>query len=158
MELAITPGQAEEWWGWSDKEILDELGKESWERVQALVIGGGWETLDAFAESCGMTLEAMREGVKKGGRFPHKPQSFDKMCHSLGFSPSEAGQMLGGIYAMKERGDAIDARGAALAKLLRMDDVYRRIKDPADRTIADIAIDALWQQLNLLADREGLIC
>lgn len=153
--LALTPEQFEKWREWSDKDILDELGNESWERMQALVLSGEWETLDEFAKSCGMTLEAMREGVKQGSRFPRKLGSFDKMCRSLGFSPSEAGEMLGGIYAEKERGDTIDARGAALAKLLRMEDVYKRVKDPTDRAIADAAIDALWRQLNLLADRNG---
>lgn len=155
MELTLTPEQAEEMWTWDDDKILAELGNESWERVQALVLSGEWETLDEFAKNCGMTLEAMREGVKQGSRFPRKLGSFDKMCRSLGFSPSEAGEKLGGIYAEKERGDAIDARGAALAKLLRMEDVYKRVKDPTDRAIADAAIDALWTQLNLLANRKG---
>lgn len=153
MELALTPAQAEEMWTWDDDKILAELGNESWERVKALKAEG--TELKDLAESCGMTLEAMREGVKQGSRFPRKPESFDKMCRSLGFPPSEAGRMLGGIYAMKERGDTIGARGAALAKLLRMEDVYRRIKDPTDRAIADTAIDALWRQLNILADRQG---
>ena len=155
MALALTPEQAEEMWTWDDDKILAELGNESWERMQALVFGAGWETLDEFAKSCGITEERMREGVKQGSYFPRKPESFDRMCRGLGFATSEAGEMLGGIYAEKERRDAIGTRGAALAKLLRMKDVYKRVKDPTDRAIADAAIDALWRQLNLLADRNG---
>lgn len=155
---ALTPEQADKWWELSDDEIETELGKESWDRVRERVLGGKWgkwETLDEFAKYCGTTLEAMREGVKQGNHFPRKPESFDKMCRSLGFSPSEVGRVLGGIYAEKERNEAINARGSALAKLLRMEDVYRRIKDPTDRAVVDATIDALWRQLNLLADREG---
>ena len=155
MELALTPRQAEDMWTWDDDRILTALGSESWERVQALALDAGWETLDEFAKSCDMSLEAMREGVRQGSRFPRKSGSFDKMCHGLGLSPSEAGRKLGGIYAMKERSDTIDARGTTLAKLLRMEEVYRRITDPTDREIADAGIDALWHQLNLLADRQG---
>lgn len=154
MELALTPEQAEKMWTWDDDKILAALGKESYENLKALVKAHGMKPGE-FAKSCGMTLEAMREGVKQGSRFPRKPESFDKMCRGLGFSPSEVGQMLGGIYAMSERADAIGTRGAALARLLRMEDVYRRIKDPTDRAVVDAAIDALWRQLNLLADREG---
>jgi hypothetical protein len=153
---ALTPEQADKWWELSDDEIETELGNESWERVQNLVSEKEeWKTLEEFATSCGITLEAMREGVKQGNHFPRKPESFDKMCRSLGFSPSEAGEMLEGIYAEKERNKAIDARGTAFAKLPRMEGVYRRITDPTDREIADVAIDALWRQLTLLADRKG---
>lgn len=63
--------------------------------------------------------------------------------------------MLRGIYAEKEREEKLDAWGKSLAKWVRMEDVYKRIKDPTDREIADIAIDALWRQLILLADRQG---
>lgn len=154
MELALTSEQAEKMWSWDDDEILAALGEESYKNLKGLVKERGMKPAE-LAKSCGMTLEAMREGVKQGSHFPRKPESFDKMCRSLGFSPSEAGQKLGGIYAMNERADVIGTRGAALAKLLRMEDVYRRVKDPADREIADVAIDALWRQLNLLADREG---
>lgn len=152
MKLALTPEQAEEMWTWGDDKILAELGNESYENLKKLVKAQGMQP-GTFAEGCGLTLEAMREGVKQGSRFPRKPGAFDAMCKQLGFQPSEAGEMLRGIYAMKERGDTIGARGAALAKLLRIEDVYRRIKDPTDRAIADTAIDALWRQLNLLADR-----
>lgn len=158
MKLALTPAQAEEMWTWDDDKILAALGDESCRNLKKLVKGQEkWETLDKFADSCGLTWEAMREGVKKGQRFPKNPGAFDMMCSQLGFRPSEAGDKdkLGGIYAVQARGEAIDARGAALARLLRMEDVYRRIKDPTDRAIADIAIDALWRQLNLLAGREG---
>lgn len=153
MKLALTPAQAEEMWTWDDDKILAELGNESWERVKALKAEG--TELKDLAEGCGLTLEAMREGVKKGGKFERTPGAFDAMCSQLGFRPSEAGDKLGGIYAEQARGETIGARGAALAKLLRMEDVYRRIKDPTDRAIADTAIDALWHQLILLADRQG---
>lgn len=153
---ALTPEQADKWRGWSDDEIEAELGKESWKLVKDLVSKKKeWKTLDEFAKSCGTSLEAMREGVKEGKRFKSKPGVFDKMCRSLDFSPSEAGKMLGGIYAEKEREDKLDAWGKSLARWVRMEDVYKRIKDPTDRAIADIAIDALWRQLILLADRQG---
>lgn len=154
--LALTPAQAEEMWTWDYDKILATLGDESYRNLKKIVKEQEMQ-LDTLAEGCGLTLEAMREGVKKGSRFPRTPGAFDKMCRSLGFSPSEAGDndKLGGIYAVQARGEAIDARGAALARLLRMEGVYRRIKDPTDRAIADIAIDALWRQLNLLADRQG---
>ena len=154
MTLALTPEQAEEMWTWDDDKILAARGAESDENLKKLIKAQGMQ-LGAFAERCGLTLEAMREGVKKGGKFERTPGAFDAMCSQLGFRPSEAGDRLGGIYAVQARGEAIDARGAALARLLQMEDVYRRIKDPIDREIADVAIDALWCRLNLLAGREG---
>lgn len=153
--LALTPAQAEEMWKWDDDKILAELGAKSVKNLKKLVKKGPWKTLDEFADEIGPSWEAIREGVEKGQQFPKHPGAFDKMCRILGFSPSEAGKKLGGIYAEQARGEAIDARGAALARLLRMEGVYRRIKDPTDRAIADIAIDALWRQLILLADRQG---
>lgn len=151
--LALTPAQAEEMWTWDEDEILAELGEESYKNLKKLVKEHGMKPAE-FAEGCGLTLEAMREGVKKGSRFPRTHGAFDMMCSRLGFRPSEAGEMLGGIYAVQARGEAIDARMSASAKLLRMDEVHRRIKDPTDRAIADAAISALWAQLNLLANRQ----
>ena len=153
---ALTPKQSDELCGKTDDEIQAALGNESWKRVKDLVSEKEeWKTLDEFAKSCGTSLEAMREGVKNGQQFDKHPGAFDKMCRSLDFSPSEAGEMLRGIYAEKEREKKLDAWGKSLAKWVRMEDVYKRIKDPTDRVIADIAIDALWRQLNLLADRQG---
>lgn len=153
---ALTPKQSDELRGKTDDEIQAALGNESWERVKDFVSKKKeWKTLDEFARSCGISSEAMREGVKEGERFKSKPGVFDRMCRSLDFSPSEAGEMLGGIYAEKEREEKLDAWGKSLAKWVRMEDVYKRIKDPTDRAIADIAIDALWRQLTLLADRQG---
>ena len=152
--LALTPRQAEEMRTWSDDEIFDELGNLSFKNLKKLVKAQGMR-IGTFAAGCGLTLEAMREGVKQGSRFPRTPGAFDAMCRQLGFHPSEAGRVLGGIYAEEERNKAINARGSALAKLLRMEDVYRRITDPTDRKIADVAIDALWRQLAILAERKG---
>ena len=132
MELALTPEQAEEMWTWDDDKILAALGEESYKNPRRLIKAQGMQ-LSAFAEGCGLTLEAMREGVKKGGKFERTPGAFDAMCRQLGFQPYEAGEVLGGIYAEHARGEAIDARGAALARLLRMEGVYRRINDPTDR-------------------------
>lgn len=154
MEWALTPEQAEEMWTWDDDRILAALGNESFKNLKNLVKARGMQ-IGTLAKGCGLTLEAMREGVKIGSRFPRKPGAFDAMCKELGFQPSEAGEMLGGIYAVQARGEAIDSSMRASAKLLRMDDVYRRIKDSTDRAVADAAIDALWAQLNLLADRKA---
>ncbi len=154
MGLALAPSEAEKMWTWSDDEILAALGEESYRNLKALVKAKEIHLKD-LAKSIGITPEDMRKGVKKGDRFSRTPGAFDKMCRQLGFEPSEAGEMLGGIYGEQARDDAIDARGAALAKLLRMEDVYRRIKNPTDRAIADAAIGALWTQLLLLADRKG---
>lgn len=108
--LTLTPSQAEEMCTWDDDKILAALGDESWENLKKLIKAQGMQ-LSAFAEGCGLTLEAMREGVKKGGKFERTPGAFDAMCRQLGFQPYEAGEVLGGIYAEHARGEAIDARG-----------------------------------------------
>lgn len=154
MGLALTPRQAEKMWTWSDDEILAALGNESYQNLKARAKKMGLKT-KRLAESLGLTPKQLREGVRQGNRFPRTPGAFDAMCRQLGFEPSEAGEVLGGIYAEDARSKAIDARGSSLAKLVRLEDVYRRIKDPTTRVVADVAIDALWAQLNLLADREG---
>jgi len=165
-KLALTPEQAEETWTRDDDgiiiaydaayaaEIWVALGEESYKNLKALA-NDKWIYLKDLAKSIGLTPRQLREGVMAGERFPRTAGAFDKMCRRLGFEPSEAGEKLGGIYGEQARANFLDARWAALAKLQRMDDVYRRIKTPTDRAIADAAINALWTQLNLLADRKG---
>lgn len=143
--------------GASVADLRERLGEESLETLKTLVKRQGYnlKELDVFAQKCGISWDSMSDGVKKGQRFPRTPGAFAKMCELLGFDPSKAGSVLGGIYAEPELGEALDARLVASSRLLRMHDLYDELRDPIDRQIAEAAIAALWQQLELLADRQG---
>lgn len=138
----------------SNDERLAALGEESYERLEKLMKKKGID-LEDLAKSCGISSKQLREGVKKGQRFPRKPGVFDKMCRRLGFQPSEARTVLRGIYEARARGERIDTRMSANEKLREMHAVYQMITDPADRRAAEVAIDGLWYVLNNLSDNKG---
>lgn len=160
------PEQAEEMRAWDDYLIQaardaemepqskKALGEESYTNLYALAKAKGIDLKD-LADSIGLTPRRLREGVIDGSQFPRKPGAFDAMCRQLDFQPSEARLVLGGIYEAMARGERIDARMSINGKLRRMHAVYQEITDPAYRRAADIAIDALWRQLNDLADSQG---
>lgn len=136
----------------------EALGEESYANFEALrkkAKDGKGIDLKDLAESIGMTPKRLREGVMEGSRFPRKPGAFDAMCRQLGFQPSEARTVLGGIYEARARGERIDTRMSVNEKLQRMHAVYQEITDPANRKAAEAAIDGLWDFLNKLADSQG---
>lgn len=138
----------------SAEEIQKALGEESYQNLKALAGGKGIHLKD-LAESIGLVSKQVREGVKAGSRFPRKPGAFDAMCRQLGFEPSEARRYLGGIYEAEARDERFEARMSINEKLRDMHAVYQRIVNPAYRKVADAAIDAFWDYLNLLADSQG---
>ena len=152
---ALTPEQADELWGKTDDEIRKALGKKSYQNLKARMDAANGMKLKELADSIGMTPSNVRKGVQNGSQFPEHPGAFDKMCRLLGFDPSEAGEVLGGIYGEQERSEAIDARTIAVPAMMEMHDLYDQIEDPTDKQIAEAAIYALWRQLKLLAGRQG---
>lgn len=157
---ALTPEQADELWGKTDDEIRKALGKESYQNLKDLMDGANGDgangmKLKELADSIGMTPSNVRKGVQNGSQFREHPGAFDKMCRLLGFDPSKAGEVLGGIYDEPRRREVIDARMHASAAMMEMHDLYDQIKDPTDKQIAEAGIYALWRQLKLLAERQG---
>jgi len=152
---ALTPEQADELWGKTDDEIRKALGKESYQNLKDLMDDANGMKLKDLADSLGMDSSNVRKGVQNGSQFPEHPGAFDKMCRLLGFDPSKAGEVLGGIYDEPRRRKVIDARMHASAAMMEMHDLYDQIKDPTDKQIAEAAIYALWRQLKLLAERQG---
>lgn len=155
---ALTTEQAESLMGKTDDEIRKALGKESYQNLKALMDDandGNGIKLKELADSIGMTPSNVRKGVQNGSQFREHPGAFDKMCRLLGFDPSKADEVLGGIYDERRRSEAIDARTIAVPALMEMHDLYDQIKDPTDKQIAEAAIYALWRQLKLLTERQG---
>ena len=111
--------------------------------------------LKDLADSIGLTPKWLRIGVKAGSQFQNTPGAFDKMCRLLGFQPSEARTVLGGIYEARARGERIDTRMSTYEKIKEIEAAYQKITDPADRRAAEVAIDGLLYILNKLADSQG---
>lgn len=140
----------------SNDEILAALGEESYAKLYALAKSKGIDiNIKDLADNIGLTPRGLHDGVVDGRGFPRKPGAFDKMCRQLGFQPSEARTVLGGIYEARARGERIEARMSVNEKLQRMHAVYQSIVDPAKRSTAEFVIDTLWRQLNDLADSQG---
>lgn len=164
------PEQAEEMRAWDDyliqaardatmdppdnDEMLEALREESYDNLKALAKAKGIRLKD-LAKSMGLTPRQLHDGVRAGEQFLRTPGAFDAMCRQLGFRPSEARIVLGGIYEAKARGERIDARMSVNEKLQQMHTVYQEITDPANRKAAEAAIDGLWDFLNKLADSQG---
>lgn len=133
---------------------MAELGEVSYQNLKDRAKDKGIDLKD-LAKSIGMTPKQLRKGVKEGRQFQRKPGAFDAMCRQLGFQPSEARTVLGGIYEARARGERIDTRMSVNEKLQRMHAIYQKIVDPSKRYAAEAAIDGLWDFLNKLADSQG---